>query len=156
MKTNKKVLIILLALTGAQSSVLAKKSNNCKTFGKSPEITVCVEMQTPNDKLNREQYAKIKSTAQDLLAKQKKALKKPKAMLAPTMAGELTTSQSTIFTLPEVFINEPSISNNNNNIIITEPNINEPVINNEANINISDPVINKPVVNTSSDPLYSF
>lgn len=155
MKTNKKVLVILLALAGAQSSVLAKKSNNCKTFGKSPEITVCVEMQTPNDQLKREQYAKIKSTAQDLLAKQKKALKNTKAMLAPTIAVEATTSEN-IFTLPKVTINEPSIVNTNNNIIISEPSINEPSIYPGENTIITNPYINVPVIDPSKETLYSF
>ena len=87
MKTNKKVLVLLLALAGAQSPVLAKESSNCKTFGDSPEITVCVNAKDPEDKLDREKYIQIKSVATDLLAKQKKALKnkkQPKAIMAPS------------------------------------------------------------------------
>ena len=104
MKTNKKVLVLLIALAGAQSPVLAKESSNCKTFGDNPQITLCVNAKDPEDKLDREKYIQIKSVATDLLAKQKKALKnkkQPKAMMAPStplMTGTTVLTNTPILT----------------------------------------------------------
>ncbi|MEY3370818.1 MAG: hypothetical protein RLZZ361_1488 [Cyanobacteriota bacterium] len=81
MKTNKKVLVILLALAGAQSPVLAKKpkpkpsSMSCGNYeSQNTTIELCVSVKNPNDTLNRLDYESIKGLSKNLFAKQKKAL----------------------------------------------------------------------------------
>lgn len=81
MKTNKKVLVLLLAFAGTQSASLAEK---CKQISQSPSITVCVTAKTPTDTVDRTTLTNLKQTAVDLLSAEKRALaKKPKAILAP-------------------------------------------------------------------------
>jgi hypothetical protein len=81
MKTNKKVLVILLALAGAQSPVFAKKSKpkpstmSCGSYeSQNTTIELCVSVKNPNDTLNRLDYESIKGLSKNLFAKQKKAL----------------------------------------------------------------------------------
>ena len=134
MKKNKKVLVILLALISAPTSVMAKKApSNCSTFGENPEITVCVEAQKPTDTLTRENYAQLKSTASALLAIQKKALKKPskttKAIMAPSTilptGTSVLTSTPVIMPLPYVEVNIDEYETNEDPTTPTENNYNE-------------------------------
>lgn len=102
MKTNKKVLVILLAFAGTQSASLAEK---CKQISQSPSITVCVTAKTPTDTVDRTTLTNLKQAAVNLLSAEKRALaKKPKAILAPHIIP-------TVIAVPET---------SNNQIIIEE------------------------------------
>lgn len=97
MKTNKKVLVLLLAFAGTQSASLAEK---CKQISQSPSITVCVTAKTPTDTVDRTTLTNLKQTAVDLLSAEKRALaKKPKAILThiiPTVIAVPETSNNQI------------------------------------------------------------
>jgi hypothetical protein len=135
MKKNKKVLAILLALISAPTSVMAKKApSNCSTFGENPEITVCVEAKDKNSKLNREDYARLKSTAKALLAIQNKAQKnnkKPQAISAPippTESGGSSTYTPVVlptntYNLPIIIDEEIDIDDELNPPTVEEPSI---------------------------------